>query len=173
METMNGSWEQFVEDFATLDDAEFDDEAGLDDEFAEADEEDEMDAERVRRKKGQSRRKISHGGIQGRLAQRMHDKPMGGIVQTPNGRARIALPGRIIPPAEFRKAVDALQQDGKKNATGIQQLEAQQRQDMARLTAMVAQTEKKHSQELRQIATGVVVALAAAPVVAFIQNRFA
>ena len=121
METMHGNWEQFVEDFATLDDAEFDDEAGLDDEFAEADEEDEMDAEVVKRQKG--RKPVKRSKRQKRIAGDLRVQSMKGTIRTPNGEAQIALPGRIIPPAEFRKAVDTLQLDNTKNATGIQQLE--------------------------------------------------
>ena len=138
------NWEQFVEDFATLDDAEFDDEAGLDDEFAEADEEDEMDAEVVKRQKG--RKPVKRSKRQKRIAGDLRVQSMKGTIRTPNGEAQIALPGRIIPPAEFRKAVDTrCSWTTRRMPLVSSSLSMQQRQDMARLTAMVARMEKKHS----------------------------
>jgi hypothetical protein len=182
METVHENWEQWVEDFAVMDEAELDDESDepeFDYGLGETDD-GEMDAEFLdpvtlgigalaARKLGRRRKKVQRAQPQRPYAQMVQGKGTG-LVKTPKGTAQIVLPGKFPTVEEFRKTVNALQLDDRKNSTGIKQLSEQQRKDAARLAVMVAQTEKKISKQLRNTQIAAIIA-ATIPLIARVAER--
>ena len=73
-----------------------------------------------------------------------------GVVQTPNGAARIALPGNFPTVDEFRKTVAEIQKDMKANSTGIKELADQQKKDVVRLAGLISDGEKKIRKQLKR-----------------------
>ena len=87
-----------------------------------------------------------------------------GVVQTPNGPARIALPGNFPTVEEFRKTVGEIQKDMKANSAGIKELGDQQKKDVVRLAELIATNEKKTRKQMKRTQTiaiiGIVLPLA-------------
>ena len=147
MAEMNGEWGELLSDLAVLE-AESDE----DSELAE-DEESDEDAEfdpitlgvgaLAARKLGLGRRHPVRRAMQvANYAQAVRGKNAG-IVQTPSGPARIALPGNFPTVEEFRKTVTAIQKDMKANSAGIKELTDQQKKDTVRLADLITKLDKK------------------------------
>jgi hypothetical protein len=117
-------WEDMDADSA-FDDSDFD--------LSEDDEFDDAEMELAESRSSRRGRSVSHARSRGRYSQRVQGKSQG-LVKTPQGTAKVALPGTFPTVEELRKTVDALQGDIRKNSAGIMQLKRQMELTERRLT---------------------------------------
>jgi hypothetical protein len=88
-----------------------------------------------------------------------------GIVQTPSGPATIELPGRFPTVEEFKRSVEAIQKDVKRNSDGIKQLADVQRRDAIRLADLVTKSERRVKKQMKQTQ---IISIAAAALLPFV-----
>lgn len=146
------TWEQMVEDIDESSAESYDD-MDSDSLFFELAEEDESFPEAPvdgrSRLRQQQRPVPSYARPGGRYAGLVRGRGEG-LVRTPQGTAKVQLPGKFPTVEEFQKTVDALQRDIKKNADGIRQLNQAQRTDLAQVKALMAQSERKMQKEMKK-----------------------
>lgn len=108
-----------------------------------------------RRKRPKVRRADRRAAVSSGVRGKSH-----GVIRTPRGTAKIALPGKFPTVQEFKKAANALQVDIRKNSAGIKQLGDEQRKDAARLAAMMAATEKRLTKQVKNAQLTALISLA-------------
>jgi hypothetical protein len=150
----NGDWGELLSDLAVLG-AESEEES----DFAEEDEsEDESEFDPItlgagalaaRRLGIGQRRSVRRAKPPANYAQAVKGRNQG-VVQTPSGTARIALPGNFPTVDEFQKSVGQIQKDMKANSDGIKELADQQRKDAVRLAEMITTSERKLKKQMKR-----------------------
>jgi hypothetical protein len=164
----NESWVQMLEDIAleALDD-EFDDSDDFDFELAEDDEFDDAEFDLSERRRARRRpAPVNRARPRQRYSQALKGRSQG-MVRTPQGTARVALPGKFPTVPELRKTVDRLQGDISKNSSGIEQLRKQQQN----LTTLLARTEKRLTKRARNAQIAAIVAISIPLVARIIEQR--
>lgn len=151
----NGDWGELLSDLAVLEtEADEDEDPGEDDDAE--DDDSEFDpitlgaGALAARKLGFGRRRTVHRAKPpGNYAQAVKGRNQG-VVQTPNGTARITLPGNFPTVEEFQKSVGQIQKDMKANSAGIKELADQQKKDALRLAEMITSSEKKLKRQMKR-----------------------
>jgi hypothetical protein len=166
----NGDWGELLSDLAVLEAESDEDEDPTEDDDAE-DDDSEFDpitmgvgALAARRMGFGRRRPVHRAKPQANYAQAVKGRNQG-VVQTPNGTARISLPGNFPTVEEFQKSVGQIQKDMKANSAGIKELADQQKKDTVRLAELIATNEKKLKRQLKK--TQVIALIGAVVPVAF------
>ena len=155
MAESNG-WGELISDLAVLEsEPDEDSEFGDEEDYGDEDDVDDYDIEAVRRRVsgrrgGLAQRRPPHRARPGRNYGRQVKGKGQGVVQTPNGPARIELPGKFPTVEEFQKTVSEIQNDMKANSTGIKELADQQKKDSLRITDMVVASEKRLRKQMKR-----------------------